>query len=80
MFRVASDANDLDDDTARLAPLLGTAIRVSPTQCFHGLPASAGQGYLIGAIARTRTELRRLVSTTRVTPLFEAHVDELCLD
>jgi hypothetical protein len=80
VFGVASDPNDLDDDTARLAPLLGTAIRISPAQCFHGLPASAGQGYLIGAIAQTKTELRELVSAARVTPLFEWHVDELCLD
>jgi hypothetical protein len=53
---------------------------VSPAQCFRGLPPSAGQGYLIGAIGQTRTELRELVSAARVTPLFELHVDELCLD
>ena len=80
VLRVAGDPNDLDADTARLAPALGRAFRASPVQCFRGLPADVGTGYLLGVVARTRSELRRLVSRAGRRPLFRARVEELCID
>jgi hypothetical protein len=80
VFRVTVDPSDLDAETARLAPILGSAVRASPVQCFRGLPASAGRGYLLGAVARTKPEVRALVARAGLAPLFIARVDELCLD
>ena len=80
VLRVAGDPNDLDADTARLAPGLGAAFRASPVQCFRGLPVDVGTGYLLGVVARTRSELRRLVSRAGRRPLFQGRVEELCID
>jgi hypothetical protein len=80
VLRVEGDPNDLDADTARLAPALGAAFRASPVQCFRGLPTDVGTGYLLGVVAGTRSELRRLVSRAGRRPLFQGRVEELCID
>ena len=80
MFAVADDPSALDAQTGALLPLLGSSIRVSPVQCFRGLPAAAGDGYLIGVVAGEKADLLSLVAKTGRTPLFETHVGELCLD
>ncbi|MDP9298606.1 MAG: hypothetical protein M3O98_08080 [Actinomycetota bacterium] len=80
VLRVAADPSDLDAETARLAPALGSAFRASPAQCFRGLPADAGTGYVLGVVATTKSELRSLVSRSGLAPLFVTRAEELCID
>jgi hypothetical protein len=80
VFAVADDPSSLDGETAQLSPMLGSAIRVSPVQCFHGLPRTVGTGYVIGAVADTRAQLDALVAHTGETAMFEKEVGEFCLD
>jgi hypothetical protein len=80
VLRVAADPSDLDAETVRLAPALGSAFRASPAQCFRGLPPDAGTGYVLGVVAPTRSELRSLVSRFGLAPLFVARAEELCID
>jgi hypothetical protein len=80
VFAVADDPSALDRETAELSPILGSAIRVSPVQCFHGLPREAGTGYVISAVADTREDLDALVARTGKGPMVEKEVGEFCLD
>jgi hypothetical protein len=80
VFAIADDPSDLDVKTAELVPTLGTAMRASPVQCFRGLPAAAGSGYVLGAVAETRSEMRRLETAAGRDPLFEARIEERCLE
>ncbi|MDP9329120.1 MAG: hypothetical protein M3P11_00500 [Actinomycetota bacterium] len=80
VFAVADDPDALDPETTELSPILGSAIRVSPVQCFHGLPPEAGTGYVIGAVADTREGLDALVVRTGKDPMLEKEVGEFCLD
>jgi len=80
VLRVAADPSDLDAETVRLAPELGPAFRASPVQCFRGLPADAGTGYVLGVVATTKSELRSLEVRSGLAPLFETRAEELCID
>jgi hypothetical protein len=77
---VAPRADDLDPATDRLREVFGGALVVSPTDCFAGLPAEAGEGYLIGAVADTRQDVERLLDDAGEVPLFVAPVTILCSD
>ncbi len=80
VLRVAADPSDLDAETARLAPALGSAFRASPVQCFRGLPPDVGTGYVLGVVATTKSELRSLVFRSGLAPLFVTRAEELCID
>jgi len=79
-IEVAPRADDLDALTLRMRDLLGPALVVSPVSCFEGLPARAGDGYVIGAVADSRHEAERLVGDTGEPFLFTASVTILCTD
>lgn len=77
---VAPRADDLDAVTERLIDPLGPALVVSPTDCFEGLPAGAGEGYVIGAVGDSRDAVARLVTDAGEPILFTASVTILCTD
>ena len=77
---VAPDPSDLDALTQRLLGPLGTALMVAPTDCFEGLPDAAGNGYLIGAVADSRSEVERRVVEAGEQVAFSAHVRIICTD
>ena len=77
---VAADPNDLDALTQRLLEPLGTALMVAPADCFEGLPETAHDGYVIGAVGDARSEARRRVVDAGETVAFTAHVTILCTD
>ena len=75
-----SDAPDaLDAATARLAPVLGGALVVSPTNCFAGLPSEL-DGYLLGAAAPSREELDGIVAATGLVPTVVVKTRSACGD
>jgi hypothetical protein len=80
VVEVAPRADDLDTATERLREPLGTALVVSPVDCFEGLPAEAGEGYVIGALAGSSEEAERLVAGAGEPVLFTASVTILCVD
>lgn len=80
VIEAAPRADDLDALTRRVRDSLGPSLVVSPVSCFEGLPAVAGEGYLIGAIAQSPDEAERLVSDTGEPVLFTASVTILCTD
>jgi hypothetical protein len=77
---VAPDPSDLDSLTQRLLGPLGTALMVAPTDCFEGLPDAAGNGYIIGAVADSRSEVERRVVEAGEQVAFSANVMILCTD
>jgi len=77
---VAPDPSGLDPLTQRLLGPLGTALMVAPTDCFEGLPDAAGNGYLIGAVADSRSEVERRVVEAGEQVAFSAHVRIICTD
>jgi len=77
---VASRADDLDAATQRLREPLGEALVVSPVDCFEGMPADAGQGYVIGALAPSKDDAERLVAEAGEAVLFSASVTIVCPD
>jgi hypothetical protein len=77
---VAPEPSQLDALTRRLRGPLGTALVVSPTDCFEGLPDRAGEGYLIGAAGATRSEVERLVVDAGEKVVFTAEVRNVCTD
>lgn len=77
---VAPDPSDLDPLTQRLLGPIGTALMVAPTDCFEGLPDAAGNGYLIGAVANSRSEVERRVVEAGEQVAFSARVTIICTD
>jgi hypothetical protein len=77
---VAADPNDLDALTQRLLEPLGTALVVAPVDCFEGLPATANDGYVIGAVGDARSDVERRVVDAGETVAFTANVMILCTD
>lgn len=77
---VAPDPSDLDPLTQRLLGSLGSALIVAPTDCFVGLPDAAGNGYLIGAVANSRSEVERRVVEAGEQVVFSANVTIICAD
>ena len=77
---VAPRADDLDAATERLMQPLGAALVVSPVSCFEGLPTKAGDGYVIGAVGESRSEVERLVTDAGEQVMFTASVTILCTD
>jgi hypothetical protein len=77
---VAPNPSDLDPLTQRLLGPLGTALMVAPTDCFEGLPDAAGNGYLIAAVADSRSEVERRVVEAGEQVAFSAHVRIICTD
>jgi hypothetical protein len=77
---VAPDPSDLDPLTQRLLGPLGSTLMVAPTDCFEGLPDVAGNGYLIGAVANSRSEVERRVVEAGERVAFSAHVTITCTD
>ncbi len=80
VFHVAEDPDGLDEQTRALAPVLGGALMAAPSVCFTGLPASAGSGYVLGAVARDRATLDGLVVATGATPRFVVRTRSACAD
>ena len=75
---VAPDPSDLDALTQRLADPLGIALMVAPTDCFEGLPDAARNGYLIGAVGDSRSEVERRVVDAGEKVAFSAEVTIVC--
>jgi hypothetical protein len=80
VVRVAPEPSDLDALTQQLLDPLGTALVVSPAECFEGLPDTALGGYLIGAVGDTRSEAEGLVLDAGEEVVFSAHVTIVCTD
>jgi len=80
VIRVASEPSDLDALTQQLLGPLGTALVVSPAECFEGLPDTVLGGYLIGAVRDTRSEAEGLVLDAGEEVVFSAHVTIACTD
>lgn len=79
VLRTADEPDALDTATVRLAPALGGALVVSPTNCFTGLPSGSG-GYLLGAAAGSREELDRIVAATGLVPALVVKTRSACGD
>ena len=77
---VAREPDDLDALTERLREPLGTALVVSPTDCFEGLPNDVASGYLIGAVGDSRAEVEELVLDAGEEVAFSARVTSVCMD
>jgi hypothetical protein len=77
---VAPDPSDLDALTQRLLGPLGIALMVAPTDCFEGLPDAAGNGYLIGAVGESRSEVEQRVVDAGEKVAFSAAVTIVCTD
>jgi hypothetical protein len=77
---VAADPDDLDALTQQLLEPLGTALMVAPVDCFEGLPETANDGYVIGAVGDARSEVERAVVDAGETVAFTANVTILCTD
>ena len=77
---VVADPNDLDALTQQLLEPLGTALVVAPADCFEGLPETANDGYVIGAVGDARSEVQRAVVDAGETVAFTANVTILCTD
>lgn len=77
---VAADPDDLDALTQRLLEPLGTALVVAPVDCFEGLPDTANDGYVIGAVGDARSEVERRVVDAGERVAFTANVTILCKD
>jgi hypothetical protein len=77
---VAPDPSDLDALTQQLLDQLGTALVVSPTECFEGMPDTARGGYVIGAVGDTRSGVEGLVIDAGEEVEFSARVTILCTD
>lgn len=77
---VASRPSGLDRLTERLVEPLGSALVVSPTDCYDGFPEQAGNGYVIGAVGDSRAEAERRVVDAGEDVLFSASVTVLCTD
>ncbi len=80
VIEVATDPNDLDALTQRMLDPLGSALIVSPVDCFQGLPDGVRDGYLIGAVGDARPEVERLVKEAGEEVAFSAHVTNVCTD
>jgi hypothetical protein len=80
VVRVAPEPSDLDALTQQLLDPLGTALVVSPTECFEGLPDAALGGYLIGAVGDTRSEVEGLILDAGEEVVFSARVKIVCTD
>jgi len=79
-IEIAVRADDLDAATERVRAALGPALVVSPVDCFDGLPAAAGEGYVIGALAASRAAAEASVVEAGEPVLFTASVTILCTD
>jgi hypothetical protein len=77
---VAPDPSDLDALTQQLLDPLGIALMVAPTDCFEGLPDAAGNGYLIGAVGDSRSEVEQRVVDAGEEVAFSADVTIVCTD
>jgi hypothetical protein len=77
---VAADPDDLDALTQRLLEPLGTALVVAPADCFEGLPETANDGYVIGAVGDARSDVERAVVDAGEAVAFTANVTFLCAD
>jgi hypothetical protein len=75
---VAPDPSDLDALTQRLLVPLGIALIVAPADCFEGLPDAAGNGYLIGVVGDSRSEVERRVVDGGEKVAFSAEVTIVC--
>jgi hypothetical protein len=80
VIEVAADPDDLDALTQELLEPLGIALMVAPADCFEGLPETANDGYVIGAVGDTRSEVERAVVDAGQTVAFTANVTILCRD
>lgn len=80
VIEVAADPDDLDALTQQLLEPLGTALMVAPVDCFEGLPEAANDGYVIGAVGDSRSEVERAVVDAGETVAFTANVTILCTD
>lgn len=80
VIEVAADPDDLDALTQQLLEPLGTALMVAPVDCFEGLPETANDGYVIGAVGDSRSEVERAVVDAGGTAAFTANVTILCTD
>lgn len=80
VIEVAADPDDLDALTQQLLEPLGTALMVAPVDCFEGLPETANDGYVIGAVGDSRSEVERAVVDAGETVAFTANVTILCTD
>jgi hypothetical protein len=76
----APEPSDLDALTQQLMDPLGTALVVSPAECFEGLPETALGGYLIGAVGDTRSEAEGLILDAGEEVVFSSRVTIVCTD
>jgi hypothetical protein len=75
---VAEDPNDLDDLKQEVEGTLGGALVVSPADCYRGLPAEAGDGYVLGAVGADEAAAEAAAASTGNDELFVAEVTYVC--
>jgi hypothetical protein len=81
VLRVEAEPDALDEETAALTGVLGTALVVSPAACLRGLPDDVGaSAYVLGVMAPDRTTLEELLARTDLDPLFRVEVRIVCTD
>jgi hypothetical protein len=81
VLRVDPEPDALDDDTAALTDVLGTALVVSPAACLRGLPVDVVTStYVLGVMAPDRATLDELLARTDLDPLFRVEVQIVCTD
>lgn len=82
VLAVASDPNDLDDMTASVMEVAGSAILVSPGICFEGLPqdVAVASDYVLAVFSTDQQGVLEIASRTGLEPVFVGEVRQLCVD
>jgi len=82
VLAVAPDPNDLDEMTASVLGVAGSATLVSPVLCFEGLPqeVAVASDYVLAVFSSDRGSVLEIAGRTGLEPLFVGEVRQLCVD
>jgi len=82
VLAVAADPNDLDEMTASVLEVAGSATLVSPVICFEGLPhdIAVASDYVLAVFSSDRGSVVEIASRTGLEPVFVGEVRQLCVD
>jgi len=82
VLAVAADPNDLDEMTASVLEVAGSATLVSPVICFEGLPqdVALASDYVLAVYSSDQEGVLEIASRTGLEPLFVGEVRQLCVD
>lgn len=82
ILAVAADPNDLDEMTATVLEVAGSATLVSPVICFEGLPqdVAVASDYVLAVFGSDHGSVLEIASRTGFEPVFVGEVRQLCVD